>query len=298
MVVTSINDNSIESTMASMPSSTNTTIAGETGIGRMTDADYDVEYGTPRPKEGCGEPKVPGTVPVPRWTFSQAAAASAAEHKRKRFTTSRTEYRIGNKHVLKAFDDLEATIQREGGTLAPSDVQLLKQAICGFRVRITVHDSITLVGLKKMQARCAHELVEHTAMVQAMANGTAVSPPEFATLDAKIEFIQRNWDKNVDLVHWNTALSNEIIRLERGAERVPPQHVQLARSSGITLQNVLSPQTIRRRFVSLSALTIAIRTDVQEFLTSSARGKDRATVVEQIKKSCVAAKKKAKAAAH
>ena len=137
-------------------------------------------------------------------------------------------------------------------------------------------------------------------MVQAVAQGLTV-PPEFATLDAKIEFIQRNWDKNVDLVHWNTALSNEIIRLvERGAERVPPQHVQLARSSGITLQNVLSPQTIRRRFVSLSALTIAIRTDVQEFLTSSARGKDRATVVEQIKKSCVAAKKKpvVSAAAH
>jgi hypothetical protein len=197
--------------------------------------------------------------------------------------------------VLKAFDDLEATIQRQGGTLAPSDVQLLKQAICSFRVRIIVHDSVTLAGLKKMQARCAHELVEHTAMVQAAAQGLTV-PPEFATLDTKVEFIQRNWDKNVDLVHWNTALSNEIIRLERGAERVPPQHVQLARSSGITLQNVLSPQTIRRRFVSLSALTIAIRSDVQEFLTSSARGKDRATVVEQIKKSCVAAKKKAKAA--
>jgi hypothetical protein len=263
----------------------------------MSDADYDVEYGTPRPK-GDVPPSDPQGVTFGPWTFTKAAAAAAAEHKSKRFTTSRTEYRIGNKHVLKAFDDLEATIQRQGGTLAPSDVQLLKQAICSFRVRIIVHDSITLAGLKKMQARCAHELVEHTAMVQAMANGTAVSPPEFATLDAKIEFIQRNWDKNVDLVHWNTALSNEIIRLERGAERVPPQHVQLARSSGITLQNVLSPQTIRRRFVSLSALTIAIRTDVQEFLTSSARGKDRATVVEQIKKSCVAAKKKAKAAAH
>jgi len=290
MVVTSINDNnSIDSTMAS-----STNIAGETGIGRMTDADYDVEYGTPRPK-GDMPPSDPQGVTFRPWTFTQAAAAAAAEHKSKRFTTSRTEYRIGNKHVLKAFDDLEATIQRQGGTLAPSDVQLLKQAICSFRVRIIVHDSITLAGLKKMQARCAHESVEHTAMVQAVAQGLTVLP-EFATLDAKVEFIQRNWEKNVDLVHWNTTLSNEIIRLERGAERVPPQHVQLARSSGITLQNVLSPQTIRRRFVSLSALTIAIRTDVQEFLTSSARGKDRATVVEQIKKSCAAAKKKAKAA--
>jgi len=279
-----------------MATSSSNNIEDGAGIGRMSDADYDAEYGTPRPK-GDVPPSDPQGVTFGPWTFTKAAAAAAAEHKAKRFTTSRTEYRIGNKHVLKAFDDLEATIQREGGTLAPSDVQLLKQAICSFRVRIIVHDSITLAGLKKMKVRCAHELVEHTAMVQAVAQGLTV-PPEFATLDDKVEFIQRNWDKNVDLVHWNTALSNEIIRLERGAERVPPQHVQLARSSGITLQNVLSPQTIRRRFVSLSALTIAIRTDVQEFLTSSARGKDRATVVEQIKKSCVAAKKKAKAAAH
>ena len=294
MVVTSIND--IETTMASMASSTNTTITGEPGIGRMSDTDYDVEYGTPRPK-GDVPPSDPQGVTFGPWTFSQAAAAAAAEHKSKRFTTSRTEYRIGNKHVLKAFDDLEATIQRQGGTLSSSDFRMLKQAICSFRVRIIVHDSITLAGLKKMQARCAHELVEHTAMVQAVAQGLTV-PPEFATLDAKVEFIQRNWDKNVDLVHWNTALSNEILRMTTGgAERVPPQHVQLARSSGITLQNVLSPQTIRRRFISLSAMTTAIRADVQLFLTSEARCKDRATVVEQIKKSCVAAKKKAKAAA-
>jgi len=278
-----------------MATSTNATIECGAGIGRMSDVDYDAEYGTPRPKGGM-PPSDPEVVLFAPWTFTQAAAAAAAENKRKRFVASRTEYRMENKHVLKAFEILEATIQREGGTLAPSDVRVLRQAICSFRVRIVVHDSITLAGLKKMQARCAHELVEHTAMVQAMAQGLTV-PPEFATLDAKVEFIHRNREKNVDLVHWNTALSNEIIRLERGAERVPPQHVQLARSSGITLQNVLSPQTIRRRFVSLSALTIAIRTDVQEFLTSSARGKDRATVVEQIKKSCAAAKKKAKAKA-
>jgi hypothetical protein len=303
MVVTSINDNnSIDSTMATMASSTN--IAEETGIGRMSDADYDVEYGTPRPKEGCGEPKVPGT--VPRWTFSQAAALAAAEIKRKFFATSRTEYRMGSKLVMKAFDELEAALQREGGTLMSlSDFKLLKTAICKFRVRIIVHDSTTLAGLKDMQAKCAAELVEHTSMVQAMADGTAVSPPEFATIDAKVEFIQRNWDKNTDLVNWNTTLSTEIRRMtyEPGADRVPSQHVQLASSSGITLNNILSPTTIRRRFLSNSALTKAIRADIIVFLTSEARGKDRATVVQQIKKSlaaAAAAKKKpvVSAAAH
>ena len=270
-------------------SHTNMNTAGEIGIGRMSDADYDMEYGTPRPKggeEGCGErvePKIPAT--VPRWTFSEAAAASAAEMKRKRFPTSRTEYRMGSKLVMKAFDELEAAIQRQGETLSPSDFRMLKQAICRFRVRIIVNDSTTFVGLRAMQAKCAAELVEHTAMVQALA----VSPPEFETIDAKVEFIQRNWDKNADLVHWNTSLSTEITRLTRGGERVPTQHVQLERLSGITLRNILSPQTIRRKFISLSAIANAIRADVQLFLTNETRCKDRVTVVQQIKKSCAAA---------
>jgi hypothetical protein len=235
------------------------------------------------------------------WTFTKAAAAEAAEIKRKRFASSRTDYRMENMHVMKAFNDLEADIQaaQDGGTMTPSDFRLLKQAICRFRARIVVHDGLTFNGLKELQARCDAELVQHTAMVQDLV--TSTSTTTFETIDAALihaETIQSHQEKNTDLAHWNTALSREIHRLtyEKGADRVPPQHVELARSSGTTLQNVLSPQTIRRRFVSLSALTRAIRTDVQEFLTSSARGKDRATVVQQIKKSCAAAKKKAKAA--
>lgn len=255
-----------------------------------------MNLGTPRPKGDMSPPSDYHGMPFPPWTFTPAAAAAAAENKRKRFATSRTEYRMGNKHVMKAFDKLEATIQQQGGTLTPSDVQVLKQAICTFRVRIIVHDSKTFDELKEMKRRCAAELVEHTAMVQDLVT----SRTTFDTIDAALihaENIITHQEKNTDLTHWSNALSTEIIRLTCEKDRVPPQHVQLARSSGITLQNMLSPQTIRRRFVSLNALTAAIRSDVQEFLTSSARGKDRATVVEQIKKSLAAAKKKAKAKA-
>jgi hypothetical protein len=283
-----------------MTTSTNATIECGAGIGRMSDADYDVEYGTPRPKGGVPPSDHQGVTFGP-WTFTKAAAAEAAEIKRKRFASSRTDYRMENMHVMKAFNDLEADIQaaQDGGTMTPSDFRLLKQAICRFRARIVVHDGLTFNGLKELQARCDAELVQHTAMVQDLV--TSTSTTTFETIDAALihaETIQSHQEKNTDLAHWNTALSREIHRLtyEKGADRVPPQHVELARSSGTTLQNVLSPQTIRRRFVSLSALTRAIRTDVQEFLTSSARGKDRATVVQQIKKSCAAAKKKAKAA--
>jgi hypothetical protein len=72
-------------------------------------------------------------------------------------------------------------------------------------------------------------------------------------------------------------------------ETVPSQHAQISRSSGLTLQNILSPETIRHKFVSLNALTKAIRSDLLVFLTNDSRAKDRAIVVQQIKESYAAA---------
>jgi hypothetical protein len=74
-------------------------------------------------------------------------------------------------------------------------------------------------------------------------------------------------------------------------ETVPSQHAQIARSSGITLQNILSPETSRRMFLSLNALTRAIRSDLLAFLANDFRSKDHAIVVQQIKNSRTAAKK-------
>lgn len=256
-----------------------------------------MEYGTPRPKGGVhhtsthistmvGEPFGP-------WTFTQTAAASAAESKRKRFPTSRTEYRMNNKHVAKAFDEVQAKIrqcQQDGSatTITMDDFKLLKDAICDFRVGIIVHDSMTLSDLKTMQVKCAAELVEHTAKIQALA--ASPCPSELITIDAKIELMTIQNDKNNDLVNWKTTLSAEIYRLtyESGGNRVPSQHVQLASSTGIELRNILSPLTIRRRFISLDALTKAIRGDLVVFLTCPSRNKDRLTIVEQIKKQIIA----------
>jgi hypothetical protein len=224
------------------------------------------------------------------WTFSQAAKASAMELKRRRsLTSSRTDYRMGaNLAVRHAFCDLE-----KKHAMTEADFNLLKQAIGNFRVRIVVHDSITIDELKEMQVKCAAELSESTVKVNAL---DALNPSFMATSVRVAAFAKTCREKHEDLVELNRSITMEIYQMKQKNERVPSQHAQIAHSSGITLQNILSGQTIRRRFLSLNALTRAIRSDLVAFLTNDARGSDRAIVVQQIKDSCTAAKKKTKAA--
>lgn len=248
------------------------------GISRMSDEEYEGEFSN----DGeCSTPR-PGTsdnvVATHRaaasraiWTFSEAAKASATEIKRKRSPKSRTDYRMAANIVIKrAFSVLEKKLCQKRNSASPppnvmseADFSLLKQAIENFRVRIVVHDSMTMDELKQMHAKCKKDLETSTET-----------------------------SKNEDLAHLETAISDEIFRMMEQKERVPAQHAEIAHSSGLTLQNILSAQTIRRRFLSLNALTRAIRGDLQAFLTQDLRSDDRATVVQQIKDSCMAAKKK------
>ena len=119
-----------------------------------------------------------------------------------------------------------------------------------------------------------------------------------------MELIVSYKQKESDLKDWISALATEIRRIEPSsgygygyrepppAPAVPSQHVQIANSSGKTLRNILSRETIQRKFISLHTLTQAIRKDLLEFLTDECRHKDRAEVVQQIKASCLAAKTK------
>lgn len=269
------------------------------GIGRMSDEEYEGEFSnggsdecsTPRPGTSDNAATHRAAASRAIWSFSQAAKASAVEMKRKRSPKSRTDYRMAaNVVIQRAFSVLEKKLCEQRNSESPppnvmseAGFSLLKQAIGNFRVRIVVHDSITMDELKQMKAKCVKDLEQSTATIKEFA----LMPSSFTERNGG-EFIQTCLAKNEDLAHLERAISDEILR----NERVPAQHAEIARSSGITLQNILSAQTIRRRFMSLNALTRAIRGDLQAFLTQDLRSDDRATVVQQIKDSCMAAKKK------
>jgi hypothetical protein len=285
------------------------------GICRMTDDyQYEAEFnGTPRPgttstADDDNDTQAASATAAARraassramWTFSQAATAAAADLKRRRSLTSRTVYRMGmNSKVKAAFDTLMTNIQNkrqsaaaaaaaaasgaEVSTMSDEDFNLLKLAISKFCVRITVHDSLTVDQLMEQQKQSTKQLIQHTAMMQELA-WSEKSPESQPSL----EYIQNERMKNEDLAYWNSALSSELYRLTNLSDnRVPSQHVQIATSSGNTLRNILTPQTIRRKFISLNALTRTIRTELLAFLTSRLHSDDiaRARVVQEIKDS-------------
>jgi hypothetical protein len=277
------------------------------GIGRMSDEEYEGEFSggaecaTPRPGTGTSDNAAAAVAAAAARAyriFARAAKASATEIKRKRSPNSRTDYRMAANLVIQnAFSELEKRLDRLRDSATPppnvmseADFSLLKQAIGNFSVRIVVHDSITRCELKQMQAKCQDELVKHA---QAKCQAELEKNSGFATATAAAAaFIpSSHQEKHDDLVELNRALFAEMRRMSAQNENVPSQHAQVAHSSGKTLQHILSPQTLRRKFLSLNALTRAIREDLLAFLTQDLRSGDRAIVVQQIKDSCVARKK-------
>lgn len=246
----------------------------EMGLPRMSDEDYCSEFGgTPRP----GSDRQQIAEATCKWLFSQMAKERARETKRK--VRTRTEYRMGaNAKVIQAFNTLNATLEAErqnpavasevmSEVMSDADFQLLKQGITNFRVRVKVHDNITLDELRQMRIAC--DIRKNT-----MANSLSS-------------------DEVADLNYWSNALVEETRRLSFNVMRpcqhpptVPSHHAHIMPSSGEALRNILTPETIRRRFISIDALAKTISTELVNFLTAPYRASDRKAVVEQIKESC------------
>jgi hypothetical protein len=276
------------------------------GIGRMSDDEYEAEFNGATPRPGSSDADnaaaaLAASQAKQVWTFSQAAATRASKSKLK--IKSRTHYRMAaNLKVQQAINHLETRLQqlRESNSgvqvMSEKDFRLLKQAISNFCVRIVVHDSITFDALNEAQKQTAAELTHQTSLLQPVMM-TAFESPSFS--EAHAVFIERQKEKIDDLKAWNATLTTEIRRLLSLAskERIPAQQAELTQSSRLTLQNVLSPTTIRRKFISLNALTQTVRNDLIAFLKDDCRTKDRATVVQQIKDSCASVAMAAAAAA-
>ena len=270
------------------------------GVKRNTnDEEFEQEYAvTPRP--GGIHAAAPAPSAVPQWAFSQAAKHAAAALKRRRSPHARTHYCLGaSQQVKKAFDELQKQIEKYPNVMSLDDFQLLKQSIGKCRVKLNVHDSVTFQELRLLcidvaQQEQAAELATHNAFIDKTPGNDQIY------IDAK--------DRYLDLKQWNAELAKEIRRTEPKMKYnniggglfkcdltktdppgVPSQHANITKSSAHALRNILSLETSRRTFISLSAITDKIRNEVALFLTDNDRVKDRAEVVKQIKEAHAAA---------
>jgi hypothetical protein len=274
------------------------------GIPSLTDDEYESTFADERtPRPGMDHVDAAERMSAAKQsilTFSQVAKHAAAATKRRLSPKSRTDYWMMNKHVNRAFSNLESKIKQNPATMTESDFRLIKQAIGNFRAKFVVHDSISFHDLEQLRDKTKKEEEEAEKTVLAAFNDKTPGNDQ-AYFDAK--------DRYLDLKAWGAEIRKEIQRIEPkikyssmggGLFRcdlnkpadppgVPSQHARIAHSTGVVLRNILSPETIRRRFISLEALTKNIRDEVVLFLTDDSRHKDRHEVIKQIKESCLAA---------
>ena len=289
------------------------------GLPRMEDAEPEVPFNadTPRPSSSrTGADADAATLDAAAATtattatylsFAQAAKMSATIMKRRRSLKASTHYYIAASSVVqKAFQQLATKDE-----MPAADFKILKRAMDRYRVRLIVRDQMTPAELKTLliNTRFEEQAAEHATYEAFRTNTAAADPadPADPTADAaaiEIDAIRYSEarERYNDLKCWRETLVKEEMRVTpmvaagygnlKSIPNVPTQHAQIAPTSGKILHNILKPETIRRKFISLKVLTENISKEVAQFLTDTDRQADRRCVVKQIAESLAAHKKK------
>jgi hypothetical protein len=274
------------------------------GLPRMEDAEPEVPFNTatadtPRPTSATATATVTAR-PTFTTTFAQAAKHSATVMKHRRSLKTRTHYCLtASSRVQKAFQK-----RATENDMPPADFKLLKTALDRHRVRLDVSDRMTTAELKTLllETRFEEQDAERTTLEAFRTNTADTADTADAADAAEIEIDAIKYcearEKYADLKYWRETLVKEEMRVTpmmvmpnwgcgykkvQDALPIPTQHAQIAASAANILRNILKPETIRRKFISLKVLTHQISEEVAHFLTDADRHADRICVVKQIR---------------
>jgi hypothetical protein len=268
----------------------------------MEDAEPGVPFNTAdTPRPNANSSGISDAPPSFATIFSQAAKQSAIKMKRRRSLNTRTYYRLSaSSRVQKALKKLEAE-NATSHELPPSDFNLLKRAMERHRVRLDVGDRLTAAELKSLllETRADEQEAERITLEAFKTNTENATAAEAEAETLKYSEAR---EKYGDLKYWRETLAKEEMRVtpvvmfpnwgnNKAQDTIPTptQHAQIAASAGNILRNILNPETIRRKTISLKFLTHQISEEVAKFLTEPDRHADRKCVVKQIKDAIAAA---------
>ena len=271
------------------------------GLPRMEDAEPGMPFNTvdtPRPSAtGTTDNADNADNAVPSFSaiFAREAKNSASKMKHRRSLRTRTHYCLtASSRVQKAFKTLSNQNEKTQ-ELSPSDFALLKTALDRYRVRLDVGDRMTVAELRTMlfEVRSEEKEAERVTLATFRDNAEYASAAE-AEAEA-IKYCEAR-EKYGDLKYWRETLVKEEMRItpivmpnwggvkkSQDALPLPTQHAQIAASAGAILRNILNPETIRHKAVSLKVLTTLISEEVANFLTDGHRYADRVEVIRQIR---------------
>ena len=277
------------------------------GLPRMADAEPNAPFNTvdtPRPNNtGASADTDADAEPSFATIFSHAAKHAATKMKHRRSLTTRTYYRLSaSSRVQKALKSFEVE-NAKSRELPPSDFNLLKRAMERHRARLDVGDRLTAAELKTLllETRADEQEAERITLEAFKTNTENATATEAASEAVKYSEAREKYN---DLKYWRESLVKEEMRVTpmqmmpnwgcgmKKAQDIfptPTQHAQITASAGNILRNILKPETIRRKTISLKFLTQQISEEVAHFLTDPDRHADRKCVVKQIKDSISAA---------
>ena len=274
------------------------------GLPRMEDAEPGLPFNTadtPRPNASCGA-DASDAAPSFATIFSQAAKQSAIKMKRRRSLNTRTYYRLSaSSRVQKALKSFEIE-NAKSHQLSPIDFKLLKHAMERHRVRLDVSDRMSADEIKTLllETRSKEQEAERITLETFRTNTDNATAAQAEAETLKYREARENYG---DLKYWRETLVKEEMRVTpmvmpnwgygnkkaQDALPTPTQHAQITASAGTILRNILKPETIRRKTISLKVLTQQISEEVANFITDPDRHADRKCVVNQIKDSLAAA---------
>lgn len=254
------------------------------GLPRFEEPEPDHEVcDTPRPSRlmdmGEIEADKVRKVEAARWRrqFQMEATQAARITWSKRLQQTTTVYLPGThpefkKHVVVLMRDMRDNSAPNGSKW---QAELLVSTFQMMRIQLIVEPARSLDELATL---CSEKSAEE-ALAFATLSGIGIGQhceAKFIALEA-YNFARQ---ARVDLEN-EIRRCNQCPNLRTGVKPVPTQHATIARHSHAMLHNILSHDTLHRRFISIKALSDAVNLGIMQFLTWPERHLDRMLVVEQ-----------------
>ena len=152
--------------------------------------------------------------------------------------------------------------------IVPEQIQLLLGCMGSLCMQLTLEPALSMSALRDLYA--AESRAESIAYAEAYPSTASTSNPDHV---ARHKFISRT----------RISLEAEIKRCQWSSGQKPTPHASIASDPDwrrqLILANILSADTLQRKFVSILALAAAVSADIQQFLASPTRGLDRLAVL-------------------
>jgi len=230
---------------------------------------------------------------------------------------------IGATDFYTGYNSLVAANATNPEMITDREFKMLRHELSRLHIRLETGDVMDLDALRRLHTETdlaqkmaetqtmeafaqANERAQTAAAAAAEASGKDLSAPLIVgpgQIHCDPAYMEAR-ERSLNLKNWTDELAKEIRRCSFPARNsdmlpTPTQHAWISPSWRKRLTNILSPETLTRKFISLNVLIKKISDEMTKFVEAPDRRTDRLTIVSQMNdaykaKAAVAAQQKKK----